>query len=114
MRAGLAVLASFVLVIASACSSVPPASEIPASIASASTAADHLRIADYFAVKARGYEAEAKFHETMPRSYIGHPRYDFAGMTAHCRELQKQLGAAAREARALEQAHRELAASIKQ
>lgn len=112
MRAGFVVLATFVLVIASACGSIPTAGEIPASIATAATAADHLRIADYFAARARDYETEAEFHETMPRSYFGRPRYDFAAMTAHCRELQKQLNAAAREARALEQAHRDLAASI--
>jgi hypothetical protein len=32
-----------------ACSSTPPVAEIPEAISSASTAADHQRIADYFA-----------------------------------------------------------------
>jgi hypothetical protein len=101
------------MVILSACSAVPTASEIPASIANATTAADHLRIADYFAQKAATYEAEAKLHEKMPYAYQGRPKFDFASMNAHCKELQNQLNAAAREAKALEQAHRDLAASIK-
>lgn len=114
MRTTLAmVLAGFALLSLAACSSVPPVSEIPESIANAKTVADHQRIADYFAQKAASYEAEAKLHEKMPQSYQGRPRYDFAAMSSHCRELQKQLNAAAREAKALEQAHRDLGASLK-
>ncbi len=103
-------LAGVALLILAACASVPPVSDIPEAIANAKTAADHQRIADYFAQKAANYEAEAKLHEKMPQSYLG-PRYDFGLMSSHCRELQKQLNAAAQEARALEQAHRELASS---
>lgn len=115
MRTSLVMLLpSLVLMSLTACSTVPPVSEIPESIATAKTAADHQRIADYFAQKAASYEAEAKLHEKMPQSYQGRPRYEaFAGMSSHCRELQKQLNAAAREAKALEQAHRDLAASLK-
>ncbi len=107
------ILAGMVLLILTACTTVPPASEIPANIANAKTSVDHQRIADYFAQKAASYEAEAKIHEKMPQSYQGHPRYDFGAMSSHCRELQTQLNAAAREAKALEQAHRDLAASLK-
>ncbi|MFA7281227.1 MAG: hypothetical protein WC100_14160 [Sterolibacterium sp.] len=107
------VLASLALMSLVACSSVPPVSEIPESIANAKTAADHQRIADYFAQKAASYVAEAKLHEKMPQSYQGRPRYDFAAMSSHCQELQKQLNAAAHEAKALAQAHRDLAASLK-
>ena len=49
-----------------ACSSTPitpPVAELPDFISNASTAADHQRIADYFAGKAASYEAEAKQHE---------------------------------------------------
>ncbi|MBI5920674.1 MAG: hypothetical protein HY847_03385 [Betaproteobacteria bacterium] len=106
------VMALAVLILA-ACSSAPLVSEIPESIANAKTAADHERIADYFAQKAASYEAEALLHEKMPQSYQGHPRYDFGAMNSHCRELQKQLNAAAREAKALEQVHRGFAASLK-
>lgn len=107
------VFAVITLLIIAACSSVPPVGEIPESIANAKTASDHQRIADYFAQKAASYESEAKLHEKMPQSYQGRPRYDFAAMSSHCRELQKQLNAAAQEAKALAQAHRELGASLK-
>ncbi|MFA7270556.1 MAG: hypothetical protein WC073_14550 [Sterolibacterium sp.] len=107
-------LAWIALLSLAACTTVPPVSEIPEVIANAKTAADHQRIADYFAQKAASYEAEAKLHEKMPQSYQGRPRYEvFVGMSSHCRELQKQLSAAAREAKALEQAHRDLAAALK-
>ena len=113
MRTVLAkVLAGVALLALAACSSAPQVSEIPESIATAKTAADHQRIADYFAQKAASYEAEAQLHEKMPQSYQGRPRYDFAAMNSHCREIQKQLNATAREAKALEQAHRDLGASF--
>jgi len=111
------VLVGFALLALAACSSVPPVSEIPESIANAKTAEDHQRIADYFAQKAASYEAEATLHKKMPQSYkAGHPRYpkfDYASMSSHCQEIQKQLDAAAREAKALEQAHRDMGASLK-
>lgn len=102
-----------VVVFLAACTAIPSANEVPVSIANAKTAADHQRIADYFAQKAASYEIEAKAHEKMPYAYQGRPKYDFASMNAHCKELQNQLNAAVREAKALEQAHRDLAASIK-
>ncbi len=46
-------------------------------MANATTVADHLRIADYFAQKeAAKYkdESEAKVHEKMPDAYFGHPK----------------------------------------
>lgn len=101
------------IVFLAACTAIPSASEVPVGIANAKTAADHQRIADYFAQKAASYEIEAKVHEKMPYAYKGRPRYDFASMNAHCKGLQSQLNAAAREAKALEQAHRDLAASIR-
>ncbi|MFA7282334.1 MAG: hypothetical protein WC100_19790 [Sterolibacterium sp.] len=107
------VFVGIALLTLAACTTAPPVSEIPATIANAKTAADHQRIADYFAQKAASYEAEAKSHEKMPQSYLGHPRLDFASMSSHCRELQKRLNEAAGEAKALEQAHRDLAASLK-
>ncbi|MBI5920676.1 MAG: hypothetical protein HY847_03395 [Betaproteobacteria bacterium] len=118
MRATLAtVLAGIFLLTFTACSTVPLANEIPESIANAKTAEDHQRIADYFAQKAASYEAEAILHGKMPLSYkAGHPRYpkfDYASMSAHCQEIQKQLNAAAQEAKALEQAHRDMGASLK-
>lgn len=114
MRTPLAtVLAGIALLTLAACSSVPLVNDIPESIANAKTFADHQRIAEFFAQKAASYAAEAKLHEKMPQSYQGRPRYDFTTMSSHCRELQKQLNAAALEAKALEQAHRDLGASLK-
>lgn len=87
------------------------ASAIPASIANATTAADHLRIADYFAKEAAGFDAQIPLHEAMARSYAGRPKGDLPAMIAHCQELEAQFFNAAKEARALEQAHRQLASS---
>ena len=109
------VFAGIILITITACTSVPPVNGIPEVIANAKTAADHQRIADYFAQKAASYEAEAKIHETMPQSYRRNTvrSETNASMIAHCRELQKQLNAASQEAKALEQAHRELGALLK-
>lgn len=105
---------SLVLTTLSACTSVPPASEIPASIANASTAADHQRIADYFARKAAAYDAEAAWHEKMARTYAGRPRSDYASMASHCHSLRDKFSSAAKEARELEQGHRQMASSAGQ
>lgn len=99
------------LVSLTACTSAPSISEIPASIATATTAADHQKIADYFAQKAVSYDAEATFHEKMAISYATRPRGDLPAMQSHCRSLREQFISAAKDARALEQAHRQLAAS---
>lgn len=110
MRSSLApVFAGFILLALGACTSIPPASEIPVSIANASTPSDHLQIAEYFSQKAASYEAEAAMHEQMARSYLGRPKGDPASWLSHCNSLQKSFSDAAREARALERAHRQLA-----
>lgn len=102
---------SLVLLALTACTSVPPAAEIPAAIATASTASEHRRIADYFAQKAANYDAEVVFHEKMARSYFGRPKGDPAAWVAHCNALMQKFTEAAKEVRALEQAHRGLADS---
>lgn len=113
MRIALApILAGFAFLTLTACSTVPSVSEIPASIANATTAADHQRIASYFAEKAANYDAEAALHEKMAISYAGRPKGDLGAMTAHCRSLKDQFTTAARDARTLEQAHRQLAGSL--
>ena len=112
MRIALApVLSGVALLILAACASVPPVSEIPETIANATTAADHQRIADHFAQKAASYDAEAALHEKMGRSYMGRPKGDVGAWAAHCNSLQKKFIEAAQEARVLEQAHRQLADS---
>jgi len=95
-----------------ACSSTPPVAEMPEFISSASTASDHQRIADYFAKKAAGYEAEAKQHEKMVTAYSGRPKGDVGVWASHCGALKVKLKEAAQEARALEKGHRDLAESL--
>ena len=113
MRIALApVLAGIAFLALTACTSVPLVGEIPASIANATTAAEHQRIAAYFAEKAASYDAEAVWHEKMALSYASRPKGDLAAMMAHCRSLKEQFTAAARDARTLEQAHRQLASSL--
>lgn len=113
MRTKLAfILAGLALITLTACTSVPPIGDIPASIANATTASDHQRIADYFAQKAASYDAEAAWHERMAVTYSNRPKTDLAAMIAHCRSLREQFVNAAKDTRALEQAHRQLAASI--
>ena len=112
MRIALApILAGIAFLTLAACTSVPPVSEIPANIANATTAVDHQRIAAYFAQKAASYDAEAAWHEKMALSYAGRPKGDLAAMAAHCRSLREQFVNAAKDARTLEQAHRQLANS---
>ena len=106
-------LAGAALILAlGACSSTPPVAEMPEFISSASTAADHQRIADYFAKKAAGYEAEAKQHEKMVTAYSGRPKGDVGMWASHCGALKAKLKEAAQEARALEKGHRDLAESL--
>ncbi|TXT27528.1 MAG: hypothetical protein FD131_3737 [Rhodocyclaceae bacterium] len=113
MRIALApILAGIAFLTLTACTSVPSVSEIPASIANATTTAEHQRIAAYFAEKAASYDAEAAWHEKMALSYAGRPKGDLAAMMAHCRSLKEQFTNAARDARTLEQAHRQLAGSL--
>ncbi len=107
-RVGVLVV-SLALATLAACSSVPSASDIPSSIANATTPADHQRIADYFNQKAVAYESEAAWHEKMAISYSNRPKGDLSAMTAHCRSLRDQFVNAAKDARQLADAHRQLA-----
>lgn len=103
-------LSSLALLVLTACTAMPLTSEISDAIANAKTAADHQQIADYFSEKAASYEVEASRHEKMANSYGGYPRGPVSYIS-HCRSLQQGFSAAAKDARALEQAHRQLASS---
>lgn len=103
---------SLALVTLAGCASVQPVNSIPAEIANATTAQDHERIAGYFAQKAANYDRDSVSHEEMALSYRARPKGEPSSMIAHCRALRDQLAAAAREARELEQAHRQLAKSV--
>lgn len=103
-------LLSLALLVLTACTAMPLTSEVSDAIANATTAADHQQIANYFSRKAASYEAEANRHEKMANSYGGYPRGPISYLS-HCRSLQQGFSAAAKDARALEEAHRQLAAS---
>ncbi|WP_018608681.1 hypothetical protein [Uliginosibacterium gangwonense] len=104
-----AYLAGLILVALAACTTTPPVNDIPNEILSASTPADHTRLADYFAKKSADYNAEAVLHEKMALSYNSRPKGDYSSMASHCRTLAAQFHASAREAKSLESEHRALA-----
>lgn len=103
-------LLSLVPLMLAACTMIP-APDFPDAVASASTAADHRRIADFYGQKASSYEAEAAEHEKNANSYGGYPRGPVS-FVSHCHSLQEGFAAAAKEARSLEKAHRQLAARL--
>ncbi len=105
-------LASLPLITLVACTSVPPVSETPGSVANATTASDHQRIADHFAQRAASYDAEAAWHEGVALACSGRSKHDQSAMISHCRKLREQFVNSAMDARALEQAHRQLAAGV--
>ncbi len=107
-------LAGITLLIVSACTTAPPAREMPEIVSTANTSVDHLKLADLYAQKAANYAAEANMHNRMRQSYIGYSKGQGNSMAAHCTTLQSKLLESAQEARSLEKAHRELAASVSQ
>jgi hypothetical protein len=109
MRAKL-ILSGICLSVLVGCTSMgPPPNDIPAAIATATTAADHQRIADYFSRKAAEYDAEAANHDKLSRTYRDSPRALPGTMASHCRTLRDQFLAAALEARAIADEHRQIA-----
>lgn len=104
-------LAGILFVSLVGCASVTPTmTDIPAAIAVASTPEEHQRIANFYTQKAIEYDATAVAHEKNAKAYISHPKGNPGSLTAHCRALQDQFAAAAKEARALAQMHSQMAA----
>ncbi len=103
-------LLSLLPLVLAACTIIP-APDFSAAVASASTAADHQRIADFYGQKASGHEEEASWHEKNANSYGGYPRGPVS-FVSHCHSLQEGFTAAAKEARSLEKAHRQMAAGL--
>ena len=74
---------------------------------SASTPADHLRLAKYFELKAEKLEAESKEHADMARNFRAQPtasdtkRPGAADTASHCASLSQNLAKAAKDSRAL-------------
>lgn len=106
------ILGALALAMLAACSSIPFNSDIPESIAGASTPVEHQRIADYFAKKAADYRAEAALHRKMAFSYGNRAKGDSTHLFAHCSSLANQFEKVAAEAQQLAAAHIELASSI--
>lgn len=95
------------------CASVAPTmGDIPAAIATASTPAEHQRIADFYTKKAIDYDAAAVEHEKIAKAYLGRTKSNPGAMTEHCRALRDQFSAAAKEARLLAQMHAQMAAGV--
>lgn len=97
-----------------ACTTAPAVIDVPAALAAAKTRGDHLRLAEHFDNKVKAYEAEAAEHARLAVQYqsglgtAGRAERG-AAMAAHCRQLQTQFTSAAEQARALAQAHRDVA-----
>ncbi len=88
--------------------------ELKQLIASASTPADHERIAKHFDAKAVKLEADAVEHEELAAEYTRNPtgqeiKHPMSGQTAgHCKYLAKTLREAAKQSRQLAADHREM------
>ncbi|WP_434514484.1 hypothetical protein AB6Q56_18380 [Dechloromonas sp. ARDL1] len=106
-------LGGLALVSLAACTAVP-VSNLPESIANASSASDHQRIADFYMERAAKYEADAAWHEKAASIYYAQrPKGDPVAMREHCLALKERLNAAAKESRELAEAHRQLASTTK-
>ena len=79
-------------------------------VASPTTAADHVRIAESLNQKAIALESDADWHDKMPRFYgVIFPK-NGPNPAAHCQALRDKLIAQAKEARAAALAEYKLAA----
>ena len=89
--------------------------ELKKLIATASTSADHERIAKHFDAKAAQYETDAKDHEELAAEYKASPtgheqKHPMSGLTAeHCLYFAKEARRAAEEARKVAADHRAMA-----
>ena len=81
--------------------------EVKQLIATASTPADHMRLATYFQLKAEKLESGAKEHAGMALHYRAHPTASetklpgSAPTAAHCEWLSQDMAKAANQARTL-------------
>jgi hypothetical protein len=93
--------------------------ELKKLIATASTPQDHERIAKHYDAKAIELEAEAKEHDELAAAYKANPnmhemKHPTSPQTAsHCESMARSTRAAAKEARALAEDHREMAKPTK-
>jgi hypothetical protein len=89
--------------------------ELTALLASAATPQQHLRLAAHFEAKTLRYEADAEDHASSAKAYRAKPtaseikRPMAPDTAAHCDYLVESLTKAAKEARALANAHAAMA-----
>lgn len=84
--------------------------ELKELIKTASTKADHEKLADYYKAEAERLEAEAKDHDEMGEMYKKNPsplaaKHPEAFGEAHCREMARRLREAAADAQSLAEMH---------
>lgn len=89
--------------------------EVTALVAKASTPAEHLKLADYYRIRAEQLEAESAEHAEMAKTYRARPtssetkRPGATDTASHCQTLSESLAKAAKEARTLFESHAEMA-----
>ena len=120
ITANLALLASGILLTTSfATAQTLGKAELKKLIATASTPQDHERIAKHYDARAVELEAEAKEHDELAAAYRANPimhemKHPTNPQTAsHCESMARSTRAAAKEARALAEDHREMAKPTK-
>ena len=90
-------------------------SELKTLLAKATTPQGHLRLAQHFEAKAKKYEAESLEHAELAKLYRAQPRISETkrpmapDTAAHCDFIAEGLSKAAKEARAMGEAHSAMA-----
>ena len=80
--------------------------DITVLIETASTSADHIKIAEYYEEQAVMMEKKATLHESMAKAYQGGK---MGGMTTHCDKLATDSKASAEQYREMAAEHRKMA-----
>jgi hypothetical protein len=75
-------------------------------IKTAKTPEDHMKIAQYYDEQAAMMEKKAALHMSMGQAYKG---TKMMGMTSHCQNLTKESEQAAKQYKAMAEAHRKMA-----
>lgn len=89
--------------------------EVKELVSKANTPADHMKLSEYYRVRAEQLEAEAAEHADMAKTYRARPtasevkRPGASDTAIHCQTVSENLAKAAKEARTLSEAHAEMA-----
>ena len=84
-------------------------------VSKANTPADHMKLSEYYRIRAEQLEAESAEHADMVKIYRARPkasevkRPGATDTASHCQTLSENLAKAAKEARTLSEAHAEMA-----